>query len=150
MRQAFTALAFSTLFLTTGCATLANGVRQEAIITSEPLGAAAFVNDVPVGITPVRVSLKRSERNVVVRFEKNGFATQRIALKRTVSGWVALNGIVLNPYAGQGMTKEQADAWTIQAPLVLGVLLGADFATGGAYKFPKVVRAVLEGLPRRN
>jgi hypothetical protein len=48
------------------------------------------------------------------------------------------------------MTKEQADAWTIQAPLVLGVLLGADFATGGAYRFPKVVRAVLEGLPRRN
>jgi hypothetical protein len=148
MRQAFAALAFSTLFLSTGCATLANGVRQEAIITSEPLGAAAFVNDVPVGITPVRVSLKRSERHVVVRFEKDGFATERIALKRTVSGWVALNGIVLNPLARQGMTKEQADAWPAQALLGFGLILGADFATGGAYKFPKVVRAVLE--PRRN
>jgi hypothetical protein len=150
MRQAFAAPASAALLVSTGCATLAHGVRQEVVVTSEPLGAAAFVNDVPVGVTPLRVSLKRSERNVVVRFEKDGFASQRIALKRTVSGWVALNGIVLNPYARQGMTQEQADAWPTRAPLAFGLMLGADFATGGAYKFPKVVRAVLEPSPRRN
>ena len=143
-------VALSALMLLTGCATVAHGVRQEVVVTSEPPGAAAFVNDVPVGMTPVRVSLRRWERNVVVRFEKDGFATERVPLKRSVSGWVALNGIVLNPMAMQGMSSSQADAWPAQAAVALAFMLGADFVTGGAYKFPKVVRARLEPSPGRN
>lgn len=145
-----TALLLAALMLSTGCATVAHGVRQEVVVTSEPSGAAAFVNDVPVGITPVRVTLRRWERNVVVRFEKDGFTSQRVVLKRTVSGWVALNGIALNPMARQGMTKSQADAWPTPALFALAFMLGTDFATGGAYKFPKVLRAVLESAPGRN
>lgn len=150
MRQGSAIIALSALVLSTGCATVAHGVRQEVVVTSEPLGAAVFINDVPVGITPVRVSLRRRERNVVVRFEKDGFATGRVTLKRTVSGWVALNGIVLNPLARQGMSRSQADAWPTQAAFSLAFMVGADFATGGAYRFPKVVRAVLEPSPGRN
>ncbi len=149
MRQRSAIIALSALLLSTGCATVAHGVRQEVVVTSEPLGAAVFINDVAVGTTPKRVSFRRGESNVVVRFEKQGFASQRIALKRSISGWVALNGVVLNPMARQGMTRSQADAWPTQAVVSLAFMLGPDLATGGAYKLPKVVRAVLEPSPGR-
>ena len=140
--------ALSALVLSTGCATVAHGVRQEVVVTSEPLGAAVFINDVPVGATPKRLSLRRGESNLVVRFEKQGFASQRIALKRSLSGWVYLDLIALNPMAGQGL--DRASDWPKQAAFSLAVLLVTDLASGGAYKFPKVVRAVLEPTPRRN
>lgn len=127
--------------LSTGCATVANGTRQEVAVTSEPLGAAVFVNDVAVGVTPVRVSLPRRKSAIAVRFEKEGFASTRIDLRRSVSAWIAADAVALNPFARQGL--DSSSSYAAGAAGTLAIFLGTDFLTGGAYKFPKVVRAVL-------
>ena len=116
-------------------------------MTSEPSGADVFVNDVPVGPTPVRVSLKRRQATVLVRFEKEGFEVERLLLTRSISRWVAADvAVALNPMAGQGL--DSAEQWPAMAATALATLLVVDFVTGGAFTFPSVVRAVLRPVPK--
>ena len=72
-----------------GCASLHHGGgAQRTTIASDPPGARLFVNGRPAGITPVDVALRRRDRDVVLRFEKDGYDTTEMPLDRSLSAWL--------------------------------------------------------------
>jgi hypothetical protein len=83
---------------------------------------------------------------IVLRFEKEGYRPAEISLKRTTSGWIALNALAgASEFANQGLssTGQQAGA----AAGVAAVSFGIDFLTGGAYQLdPPRVHVTLEPL----
>ena len=50
----------------TACATMVHGTTQAVPITSNPPGELVNVNGVPVGVTPLRVTLSRAQSHVIV------------------------------------------------------------------------------------
>jgi len=74
------------LVLSTACATIIHGRTQETAVTSEPPGAQVFIDKDLVGVTPTRILLNRRDSRVVLRFEKEGYVPENLALKRTFSG----------------------------------------------------------------
>jgi PEGA domain len=130
--------------LATGCATVVHGRTQWVSATSEPAGAGVFVGTEMLGVTPARFPVKRRQRVVVVRFEKDGYRPAEVTLKRSASAWLA-GDIAWGAaqFGNQGLKSySQAPA---AAAGVAAVTLGIDFATGAAYKLtPIEVRVMLE------
>ena len=128
----------------TGCATLVHGRRQTVTVTSDPSGASvtvlsgSSVRESP-GVTPLKVRLPRRDANLTIRLEKDGCQPAEVRLKRGVSGWVAGNLMAANPFAMQGYDSEPVDDYLKQVTLAVPALFAIDFASGGAYKLPKVV-----------
>jgi hypothetical protein len=87
---------------------------------------------------------------IVLRFEKEGYRPAEISLKRTTSGWIALNALAgASEFANQGLSSTGQ-----QAAVAAGVAafsFGIDFLTGGAYQLdPARVHVTLEPLvPQR-
>jgi hypothetical protein len=135
--------------LVCGCATVAHGTRQTVNVTSDPPGVAVTVLSHPrgraavvksqPGVTPIALNLTRRDANIVIRLEKDGCPPVDLRLKRSVSGWVALDLAVANPYAQQGMS-EPGGYWK-QLVVGLPLTFGIDALSGGAYKLPKAVHA---------
>jgi PEGA domain len=134
-------------WLGTGCATIVNGRTQAVTVTSEPSGAQVFIGSQLVGVTPARVELKRRDAHIVLRLEKEGFSREEIALKRSVSAWVAGDAVGLNPLSCQGLNS--ADQCPALLAANIGTLVAVDFLTGAAYKHLGVVRAILKPLSNR-
>lgn len=125
----------------TGCAMVAHSSVQKVVVTSEPLGALVRLNGEPVGVTPLRLELKRRSKSVL-RFEKDGFQAREIQLMRDVSGWLLVDvAVSFNPMAMQGL--DSTDQWPRVIVTSMAWLLGIDFITGAAYKLPPLVRATL-------
>ena len=103
-------------------------------VSSDPPGAHIFIENQYNGVTPAQLSLPRRKAHVVVRFEKEGFATEEVTLTRRLTAWLIADiaWALTNPRAGQGLVAES-----------LAVLLGLDFLTGGAFKLPPTIRATL-------
>ena len=143
MKSSAIAAAVVVLISAPGCATIAHGTRQEVSVTSEPSGARVFVAGQEIGVTPTQTRLSRKGGKIVIRFEKDGFAPQEVALERKASRWligdVAFAGA---QFANQGLDT-QAQMWTA-AGTVLGVTVGIDLLTGAAYTFPSEIRATLK------
>lgn len=109
------------LLLVVECATIIHGTRQSISVSSVPSGAKVIVKGVHMATTPAVIELKRSETNIILRFEKDGYEPVEIALNRSVDGWIAGN-------------------------IIFGGLIGLaiDFIDGAAYKLsPSEVDAVL-------
>ena len=126
--------------LSSACATAINGTTQRVAVASDPPGAQVYVNDAPVGVTPAFVDVPRRDRDLELRFEKDGYEPARLALERGFSGWswgnVLLAGVPINDY-GTGQ-------W-VGAMVVYGALGWLrDVRSGGAYKRPSLVRATLD------
>jgi PEGA domain-containing protein len=130
-----------------GCATIVNGRSQAVTVSSEPSGARVFIGSQLVGVTPARLELKRRDDRVVLHLEKDGFSPEDIALKRSVSAWIAGNAVGGNPLSCQGL--DSLDACPAVLAANIGTLMAIDFLTGAAYKHPKTVRAVLKPLADR-
>lgn len=129
-----------------GCATLAHGAMQQVTLTSEPPGANVFVDNRNVGVTPVRVEMKRRNAHITVRFEKAGYTTAALRVTRTISRWLAADvAVSLNPMAAQGLNS--VSQWPAVAAQALGMTLGIDFLTGAAFAHPGVVHMVLVPIP---
>ena len=132
----------SAVLVGSGCATIVNGRTQAVTVTSEPPGAHLFIKSQLVGVTPARLKLKRGDEHLVLRFEKDGFSPQEIALKRSASAWligdVALGG---DPLSCQGLNSVSACPSLLATNV--GVFVLIDAITGAAFALPKVVRAVL-------
>ncbi len=142
-------LAVPTMLLaasvSTGCATIAHGSKQDVMVLSDPTAANVFIGSKQVGVTPVRLTLKRRNRTVL-RFEKDGFVAMEIPLKRSADGWLGADvALALNPLAGQGLDST-AD-WPKMAATAMVELMAIDWATGAACKLPKSVTAVLPPRP---
>ncbi len=145
IRTALNHLAVLTMLLaasvSTGCATIAHGSKQDVMVLSDPTAANVFIGSKQVGVTPVRLTLKRRNRTVL-RFEKDGFEATEIPLKRGADGWLTADLLLpLNPLARQGL--DSADDWPKMAATGIAQLLTIDWLTGAAYKLPKSVTAVL-------
>jgi len=128
-----------------GCATIVNGRTQAVTVSSEPPGARVFIQNQFVGVTPARLELPRRDAHLVVRLEKDGFASHEAALKRSVSAWLIGNvGLAGNPASCQGL----GSAGSCPALLMgnVGVFTLIDWATGAAFKHPGVVRVILSPI----
>ncbi len=135
-------LAAVVLVCSSGCATLAHGVRQTIDIDSEPSGASVLVDEKPAGVTPVSLKVWRLS-TPTLRIQKDGFVTEVVRLKRHASGWLAADMVVsLDPMTCQGL--ESASDSCPQALMTnLVTLIGIDFITGAAFSFPKQVDVTL-------
>ncbi len=94
-----------------GCAAIIHGSSQDIAVNSTPSGAKVIIMGAHEATTPAVINLKRSNNNIILRFEKEGYEPVEFALTRKVDGWVVGN-------------------------IGFGGLIGlvVDFATGAAYK----------------
>jgi hypothetical protein len=145
-------LAMLALAGVAGCATVAHGTGQTVSVTSNPPGATVTLLSAPPGqtavvratpgVTPIDLELWRRHADLVVRIEKAGCPAQELRLKRSVSGWTALNLVVANPMSMQGMDNP-GSGYAQQLLIGLPVMFGIDMLSGGAYKLPRRVHADL-------
>jgi PEGA domain len=134
--------------LSTGCATIAHGQTQVVRVTSNPSGARVFVENVQLGVTPAQLELNRRDANIVLRFEKDGFASQQTALKRTLSKWLLGDlAMAFNPLAAQGL--DSASQWPLLIAATFAWTAGIDFLSGSAYRLTAAVHAILEPIAGR-
>ena len=113
-------LVLPTLWVTTGCATIVHGNRQNVTINSEPQGALVRVDGLK-GTTPFAASLARNQ-DYVVTIKKTGYKEEQIQINKSFSGLSIIGNIL----------------W-----LLVGVIV--DFASGSAYNLnPTNVNVELE------
>lgn len=121
MRRALRFAPASFVVALTACATIVHGTQQVIPITSNPPGARVSIDSVPVGITPLSVTLTRG-RSHLVSVATDSFPTVDVPLTKQLSGWVFGNAFVY----------------------YLPVLL--DFGNGAAYDLsPKTVSVLFPG-----
>jgi hypothetical protein len=127
------------------CATIVRGTEptQPVLVTSVPAGAHVFLGSQPVGVTPVTLDLKRRDSHIVLRLEKDGFAPERVPVRQSFSGWMALDLFPLNPYIGQGMSSSTQQPTKGQRAGVLALAFAIDVLSGAAYTLPAVLQVSL-------
>jgi len=92
--------------LTTSCATIISGSKQNVKFSSNPTAATIFVDEVQVGITPFEIKLARgNEHSVMIKLE--GYQTYQTTLTKKLNGWFfgniligGLIGIIVDPITG--------------------------------------------------
>lgn len=80
-------LATALVILTTGCATIMHGSKQDVAVSSSPTGAAVTVDNQPAGTTPTTLNLTRKDRHVI-SIDAPGYQRYELQLTRGTSGWV--------------------------------------------------------------
>ena len=95
-----------------GCASIVAGGPAHVSVTSNPAGAAVFLNDRQAGQTPMVVELASNLPKAEISLELPGFETVRLTRNKQLNGWVWGN-------------------------ILIGGLLGVaiDYATGAAHRF---------------
>ena len=84
-------LAASTLFLSTGCATILKGSHETVDITSDPSGARVQINGVDVGSTPISAKVNGTN-DQLIQVRKEGFESRSMMITSTVgAGWVIVD-----------------------------------------------------------
>lgn len=73
-------------FCLSGCATIVTGTDQNVTFNSTPDGATVTVDGKVVGKTPFSMKIKK-ERNLSLKFEKEGYKPYTRKLKTTMNGW---------------------------------------------------------------
>ncbi|HNV53185.1 MAG TPA: PEGA domain-containing protein, partial [Tenuifilaceae bacterium] len=125
-------ILFGLALIVSACATMLNSTKQKVSLTSNPVGAEVYINNVSTGkTTPCNVWVKRkvqkgqvnSKNQYIYEFRKDGFVPYTYTDKAEVSGKIWLN-LILNVAA-------------IPA-------FGVDFISGGAYYYDKDVLATLQ------
>ncbi len=134
--------------IVSGCACGMNGSTQRIAVTSTPPGARVSIDGTPVGVTPVRVDVRRRDTNTVLKIEKEGFRPYEKTLQRSRSKWLALDipASVFFGLAGYWVQGVRTTGSTAHA--VLGAAAGFSpvlvaFGTGAAFTLPERVDARL-------
>jgi len=79
------------LLALSGCATLFSAGPDRIPITTNPQGATVFVDNLPVGQTPLLVALDREHSSGVIRIELAGFAPIMMMRSKSINGWFWVN-----------------------------------------------------------
>lgn len=110
MKKLKIALSLSLIFTLTSCATIMHGGKQDIYLSSHPQGAVVRVNNIAT-TTPGAITLDRKRSCYVLIFEKEGYESVEVQLRRTIDGWFFGN-------------------------ILIGGIIGivVDFMTGAAYK----------------
>lgn len=88
-----------------------NGTKQDVIIASNVSGASVEINGSNRGVTPLTVSLSRSEDYTII-LKADGYQDKEIRYKSGVSAWI-IGNVAFGGLIG----------------------IGVDCITGGAYTF---------------
>lgn len=75
----------------TGCATIMASGPDHIPVATNPPGATVFVDNVPVGQTPMLVMLDRKRNIGLIRIEMFGFAPVVVARTPSINGWFWAN-----------------------------------------------------------
>jgi hypothetical protein len=100
--------------VTTGCASIINGGRQDIAITSSPSNAQVFVNDKLVGRTPYNGTFRRRSPAKQIEVDLEGYKAFNTEIKRKWNPVTLVNLLTF-----------------FLAPM--GIIM--DFVTGAYYKF---------------
>lgn len=117
-------LGLVALFLTSSCATIFSGTREEILFTSEPSGVKIIMDGYTVGKTPIMLDVRRSLSGRWVAFELEGYESQYIKLEADFNAVSVLN-------------------------LTCLICWGVDLATGAAtrYSLPSMYVEMEQELP---
>jgi hypothetical protein len=145
--------------LLAGCASLAHkapggfkAATQTIAVTSEPAGARVFLDNQPIGMTPMRAIVKRTHGRAVIRIEHDAFEAAEVPLTRSVSAWTAGNlaFALLAVYPGNRLDDTPSGGEQVFTAVGLPLIgLGIDFLNGSAYNFSSSVHVVLKPKTRR-
>jgi hypothetical protein len=106
-----------------------------------------FVDDRHVGVTPLQISQSRHGRRTVLRLEKDGFESEQLPIRRTLSrllwGNLVFPALISAGAAQEARGAEIAEIFAGTSLLTFGI----DFSTGAAFRFPRSVRATLSQSP---
>jgi PEGA domain len=120
---------------------------QIIAVTSTPDGAEVYIGDRMLGVTPLKIPVKRKAPGLVLRFERTGYESIEVPLKRTtseaVAGNLAFALIPLNPLQGLSDNPWSTPTRTALAFALPLAGLTIDAITGGAYNLPPHVHATL-------
>lgn len=83
--------------LISGCATIVASGPDHIPVSSSPAGATVYLNETPVGVTPITLSVKRSD-DCRIRIEMKGYEPYRVDNGKVLNGWVF--GDLLIPVLG--------------------------------------------------
>jgi uncharacterized protein YceK len=81
------ACVLSIVVLLSGCATILSGGPDAVSISTNPPGAAVFVDNMQVGQTPTVVTLDRSRSMGHIRIELPGFQPVVMQRSKSMNGW---------------------------------------------------------------
>ncbi|HEX4420471.1 MAG TPA: PEGA domain-containing protein [Kofleriaceae bacterium] len=130
------------VLLFSGCATLFAGGPDHVPVSTNPPGATVFVDGVPVGQTPMLLTLDRQHNTGTIRLELPGFAPITLLRDQGINGWFWANLCV--------------GAW----PMIIDLITGDDkafddtpIAVGmtpmGAYPGPQGYPQGPQGYPQQ-
>ena len=90
-----------------GCATIMAGGPDHVPVNSNPPGATVFVDGVPVGQTPMVVTLDREHSRGMIQIQAPGYAPVIVQRDKEINGWFWANlciggvlGIVIDIVTG--------------------------------------------------
>lgn len=106
MKNTITLSVLILTMLSTGCATIVSGSKQNVKFTSDPTAATIYIDEVEVGKTPFEIKLKRkTEHHVMIKLD--GYQTYQMNLTKKFNAWfignIALGGligIIVDPITG--------------------------------------------------
>lgn len=94
------------LFLLGSCATIVSGSRQDVKFMSNPSNATIYVDDMPIGKTPLETKLARN-KNYKVSIKLEGYHPYEIQITKKFNAWYLGNilfggiiGLVVDPITG--------------------------------------------------
>lgn len=118
MKKTIITGSLALLLLTSSCATIISGSKQNIKFTSNPSTATIFIDEVEVGKTPFEIKLARkSEHSVMIKLE--GYQTYETKLTKKFNAWYIGNivlggliGIIIDPITGAmyNLTPSQINA----------------------------------------
>jgi hypothetical protein len=104
--------------VSSGCATIIHGTRQDVGISSSPTGAEVWVDNVKMGETPVTAKLRRKDTHTV-KLVLPGFQPYETTITRSVSGWVWGN-IAIGGLLGLGVDAISGGMYKLSLERVTG------------------------------
>ena len=128
------------LLFQVSCATIFHGFKEEIEVTSEPTGAKVYVEDRQIVTTPGEISIKM-KRDLMLRFEKEGYDPCEVEVKRRLSWKLLLNLCLLEWVAMDAPVNEGWRAWAF-----LAFPWSVDFLTKAAFVGPSKIEVKLSQL----
>jgi hypothetical protein len=101
------------LLLSTGCASIAHGTKQDFWVNSIPSEAEVRIDGIPTGNTPILLELPRGSEHVLT-LTRPGYEKYEMIIRREMSGWVWGNLLLFGIF---GLVIDAMDgAWANLSP----------------------------------
>jgi len=123
MKSICISLLTAAAVMVSGCATIINGRTERVEIASDPPGATAKVDGIPIGTTPTSIDLKRDNPHSVT-IEKDGYVTAEESIEQGTSWWLAGN-ILLGGLIGLFVDYSTGAAHTLKPESMTPVLVAS-------------------------